>query len=672
MNQKDINIRVVSRKSKLALIQVGEVFSQLPDVKYHLVGISSFGDKHHEISLLENPPADIFTRELDEALLQNEADIAIHSAKDLPSPLPEGLELIALTTADDSSDSLVSKRKQTLETLKPGARVGTSSPVRRRELLALRPDLEVVSIRGTIEERIAQVDNGFIDALIVATCALNRLGLQGRIAQKLPFETHPLQGHLAIVTSSNNHHISRLKSIFAQHDSRPQYGKVILAGFGPGNPDLITVASLNALKSAEVICYDDLTNKDFLQQFDAEKIYVGKRKDVHSYEQDQINRLLLDLARQGKLVVRLKGGDPMVFAHGGEESSYLRNHFVHVEVIPGISTGLALASLTQVPLTHRGLSSSVSFISGHKNTVKLPDTDTVVVYMGGSNIKSIAANAIASGRNPETPVLMVYNVSLPGQQSFRFTLKELSENDFKLPTPVIGIIGDVVNLYIEPPKTPLNPVILVTGTQKEYFEKMGKVIHQPLIQITKMDENFLLDNALEQIASFDWIIFTSRYAVQFFFENLYRKGLDTRSLAGIHIASVGKVTSDALLEKGIIPDLQPEDESSHGLLNEFKKNDISPANVLLPRSDIGLTILPEGLKAMGWEVKVIPIYKNALPGNLQALDLQNVDQIVFSSPSCVTNFLKLYGAFPQNKAFIFRGKETEKRYLKLQKDSQTN
>jgi uroporphyrinogen III methyltransferase/synthase len=126
------------------------------------------------------------------------------------------------------------------------------------------------------------------------------------------------------------------------------------------------------------------------------------------------------------------------------------------------------------------------------------------------------------------------------------------------------------------------------------------------------------------------------------------------------------------MEKGIIPDLQPEDESSHGLLNLFQMSDITPSNVLLPRSDIGLTILPEGLKSMGWEVKVIPVYKNALPANLQTLDLKNVDQIVFSSPSCVTNFLKLYGAFPENKEFIFRGKETEKRYLKLQNDFQTN
>lgn len=671
MSQKEINIRVVSRKSKLALIQVGEVFSQLPEVKYHLVGIASFGDKHHDISLLDNPPADIFTRELDEALLQNEADIAVHSAKDLPFPLPEGLEIIALTAAEDHSDSLVSKRKQTLNSLRSGSRVGTSSPVRKRELLALRPDLEIVSIRGTIEERIAQVENGVIDALIVATCALNRLGLQSVIAQKLPFETHPLQGHLAIVAASDNPDLLVLKSIFQKHDSRLNYGKVILAGFGPGNPDLMTIASLNALKSADVICYDDLTNKDFLQSYSAEKIYVGKRKDLHSYEQHQINRLLLDLAREGKRVVRLKGGDPMVFAHGGEESSFLRNHFVKVEIIPGVSTALALASLTQVPLTHRGISSSVSFISGHKNTVKLPDTDTVVVYMGGSNIRAIATNAIASGRNPQTPVLLVYNVSLPDQQSFRFTLQELSENDIQLPTPVIGMIGDVVNLYAEQPKTSVKPAILVTGTQIEHFEKLGNVVHQPLIEITKIENNLNLNHAIDQIASFDWIIFTSRYAVQFFFDDLHNKGLDSRSLAGLNIASVGKVTSDALLEKGIIPDLQPEDESSRGLLQEFKVREICPANVLLPRSDIGLTILPEGLKSMGWKVTVVPVYKNALPADLHPVDLKNIDQIVFSSPSCVTNFIELYGHFPENKEFIFRGKETEKRFIQLKKDLQT-
>ena len=207
-----------SRQSPLALLQVQEVFGLFPEINYELIKLESFGDKNKQISLLDNPPADIFTRELDEAILNGTADLAIHSAKDLPYPLPQGVEVIALFEAFDQSDSLVSRNNLTLETLAAGARIGTSSPTRKKELLSLRPDVEVVSIRGTIEERIAQVDSGFIDALIVATCALKRLGLEKRIAEILPFETHPLQGNLAITAKAGR---DDLKALFVERHSSP-------------------------------------------------------------------------------------------------------------------------------------------------------------------------------------------------------------------------------------------------------------------------------------------------------------------------------------------------------------------------------------------------------------------------------------------------------------------
>ncbi|HRZ98899.1 MAG TPA: uroporphyrinogen-III C-methyltransferase, partial [Paludibacter sp.] len=377
-------LKVISRQSPLALLQVKEVFDFFSEINYDLIKLESYGDKNKQLSLLDNPPVDIFTRELDNAILSGEADMAIHSAKDLPYPLPIGLEVISLFDAFDQTDSLVSRQNLTLRKLPAGARIGTSSTTRKKELLALRPDVEVVSIRGTIEERIAQVDSGFIDALIVATCALKRLNFSQRIAEVLPFETHPLQGNLAIVARENR---TDLKNIFAEKDIRCNYGKVTLVGFGPGNPDLLTIGGDKALAQADIILHDDLLEKDFLQKYKAEKVYVGKRKDRHSFEQGDINRLILDAARAGKQVVRLKGGDPMVFAHGGEEIEYLQSNFVEVAVIPGVSSGIAVSSLTKVPLTHRGVASSVAFVTGHLQNVELPNTDTVVIYMGGSNIQ---------------------------------------------------------------------------------------------------------------------------------------------------------------------------------------------------------------------------------------------------------------------------------------------
>ena len=653
-------IKVISRKSPLALIQVSEVFANFPTLKYELIALESFGDKHHEISLLGNPPADIFTRELDAALLNQTADIAIHSAKDLPYPIPQGLEVIALFDAADSTDSLVSRDNLTLQTLPAGAKVGTSSPTRRRELLALRPDLQVVSIRGTISERIALVDSGEIDALIVASCALSRLGWSNRVAEVLPFETHPLQGNLAITAKSSNSH---LNALFAEKDIRQKYGKVTLVGFGPGNPDLLTLGGNKALAKADIIFHDELLDIEFLDTYTAEKFYVGKRKDKHSYEQAEINKLLLHAARQGKQVVRLKGGDAMVFAHGGEEIEYLQRNFVEVSVVPGVSTGIAVSSLTKVPLTHRGVASSVAFISGHSDAVHIPETDTLVYYMGGSNIRTIALKAIGKGKNPKTPVMLVHNVSLPSQQEFFSTLEELSTTNTKFPTPVIIVIGEVVSLRNNAEESVIKPKYLVTGTQKEHYEQIGTVIHQPLIKIEAITPNAELEVEINQIEKYDWLFFTSRYTVNFFFEALQKLGKDARHLAGLKIASVGRVTSAELRLHGIIPEIQATEESSVGLLKDFQTNNILVGKVFIPRSDIGLPVLPEGLKQIGWEVKTVAVYHNTFPENLETLDLTNIPNIVFSSPSCVTNFLRLYGKFPEGKNYIFRGKETEKRFV---------
>lgn len=208
-------IRVVARESQLSRIQVKEVFeNHLPDVPHKLKIMSSYGDKNQGISLLNGEaPDDMFTRELDLALLHGEADVAIHSAKDLPEHLNGGLEVIAMYEATDKTDSLVSRDNMTLGQLPAGSRVGTSSPLRRKELLSLRPDIQIVGIRGCIEDRVQQVRRGDIDAAIVATCALKRLGMENEIAEVLPFNTHPMQGRLAVTARKGR---DDLKAIFAK------------------------------------------------------------------------------------------------------------------------------------------------------------------------------------------------------------------------------------------------------------------------------------------------------------------------------------------------------------------------------------------------------------------------------------------------------------------------
>ena len=229
-------------------------------------------------------------------------------------------------------------------------------------------------------------------------------------------------------------------------ETETKIAKVTLVGFGPGDPDLLTIAGERALSQADIIFHDDLIDRAFLDQYKAEKVYVGKRKHRHSYEQDAINELLLKSALEGKSVVRLKGGDSMVFAHGGEEIDFLKIHNIPVSSIPGVSTGIAVASLAQIPLTYRGVSSSVAFITGHSTAVHLPNTDTLVCFMGGSTIHRIAARAIGEGRDPKTPVALVHNVSLPDQTEYFSTLEELAAVETIYPTPLIIIIGKVVGL----------------------------------------------------------------------------------------------------------------------------------------------------------------------------------------------------------------------------------
>ena len=212
--KKHNTLRIVARGSRLSQLQVKEVMQRLSKVPYELKVQASLGDKNQNISLLDGQaPDDFFTRELDQALLKGEADVAIHSAKDLPEQLNGGLEVIALYEAFDKTDSLVSRDNQTLETLPAGSRIGTSSPLRKKELLALRPDLKVVGIRGCIEDRVQQVRSGQIDAAIVATCALKRLGMENEIAEILSFATHPMQGRLAVTARKGR---NDLKEIFSK------------------------------------------------------------------------------------------------------------------------------------------------------------------------------------------------------------------------------------------------------------------------------------------------------------------------------------------------------------------------------------------------------------------------------------------------------------------------
>lgn len=619
-------IKIISRQSALALLQVEEVLSLLKrDIEYEVIKTSSFGDQHKEISLMEpSLAADFFTRELDSAILEHRADIGIHSAKDLPYPLPAGIEVIALTKAENKSDSLIAKNRHTLDSLPEHSKVGTSSAQRKAELLALRPDLDVVPVRGTIEERIEQVNNRSIDALIVATCALDRLGLRHLASEELPFKTHPLQGNLAVTASSDVE--PWIREIFTPLDIRKSYGKVKLVGFGPGDPELITIKGNKALEEASIIFFDDLTNEDYLQRFSAEKIYVGKRSGKHSHSQDAINELLYQAAISGKQVVRLKGGDPMVFAHGREEIDFLKSRMVEVEVIPGISSGNALASLTQIPLTHRGVARSVAFVLGHSASPLTPDSDTLVYYMGGSEISAIASSLLKQGRGKETPVALVTNVSLPSQREIYSTLGELEYAVYH-DSPVLIVVGEVVRF-----------------SAREHKEKVYDTSSTSQTPLICIEGNNI---PLPDTKDFDFIVFTSRYGVKY-----YDKPLD-----GAKIISVGPTTTEALRQRGANVTYESHTESADGIIEWFA--DKIKSKILLARSNKGLKILSEKLIRQGHEVVDLPVYTNQPNREAVKQDLTKFDKVLFTSPSTVEAFKQLYGEnISKHLLFIAKGKTT--------------
>lgn len=701
MNKK---IRVIARGSRLSRLQVEEVFKNFPELAYEIKYLESYGDKNQQISLLNGEaPADIFTRELDDAIRQGDADIAIHSAKDLPYPLPEDIEVIALFPAFDTTDSLVSRDHKKLAELPAGSIIGTSSPLRKKGLNELRPDLTIKGIRGCIEERVQQVKDGKYDAAIVATCALKRLGMEDEIAEVLPFPTHPLQGFLAITGKKG----SDLKQAFASKSILDKQGSVSLVGFGPGDPDLLTIKAAKAIDAADIIFYDDLIDDSYLADKKAEKIYVGKRAGYHHKEQADINRLLLEAAREGKNVVRLKGGDPMIFAHGSEEIEYLESNLIKVNVIPGITTASALAASQKISLTHRDFSSSVALVSGHTPQPVTPDAETLVYYMGAKQLQTIATQLIdKEGWAFNTPVLLTYNVSRPDEQTFETTLWNLRNGEMQnLPTPLIALIGYVAGLKHHQ-ASDIKPT-LYTGTLPAIEKRKVDYTYTPLIEIsyhpsyfTKILEDNYCEhydgNSFTEYCEWDesqalYYIFTSQYGVQ---ATLDYYDLILKEQEEHVFISIGDTTTEALHKAGVKDVIQVEQDNRYGVIEWFKKEkerldaarpqyehsyelfekmdldnyDHELADfvyryenrlVFYPHSSLSPEDIPLALQELGFNVLSAVVYNNELPKNPRRVNLNHFKRIVFTSPSTIDNFIKLYGKLPENTEFITRGPITQ-------------
>ncbi len=449
-------------------------------------------------------------------------------------------------------------------------------------------------------------------------------------------------------------------------------GKVYLVGAGPGALKLITLRGWECIAFADAIVYDRLASPRLLKQAKpgAEKIYVGKLPDRHTMKQEEINQLLVDLALQGKIVVRLKGGDPTIFGRVAEEAELLRQHQIPYEIVPGITSSIAVPAYAGIPVTHRDLASSVSIITGHESPDKLDHsiqwdkvthaTGTLVFMMGVAKIGYISEQLIRHGRPADTPVALVRWGTRAEQETLVGTLQDIAAKveaaNFK--APAVIVVGEVVNVRERLQWAEQLPLfgkrILVTRARSQASELVdridelgGEPYEYPVIE-TVMPTDPNVQQQIQQVfgslEQYDWVFFTSVNGVEYFFRHLEEQGQDIRSLHRARVAAVGPATRDALRSRGIRSTDLPQKFHAEGLLEHLTGELSAGQKVLLPRGDLARAWLPQTLTEMGLSVTELDTYETVLVGEddlelKKLLEEQAIHAVTFTSSSTVTNLL---------------------------------
>lgn len=453
---------------------------------------------------------------------------------------------------------------------------------------------------------------------------------------------------------------------------RGKKGKVLLVGAGPGDEKLITVRGMEAVQKADVVVYDNLAPASLLKNVKpgCEVIYAGKQSSRHTLTQKDIQKLLVKKAREGKNVVRLKGGDPFVFGRGGEEAEELLSAGIRYEVIPGITAGVACAAYAGIPVTHRDFTSGVAFFTGHEKPGKQSSSlywdkistgvGTLVFYMGMENLPFIAENLILHGRRPETPVALIHKGTTAGQKTVTGTLKNIVSAAKKcgMKPPVIIIVGEVVSLrkklsWFEN-KSLFGKRILVTRAREQASELTEKltargagVLEVPMLRIKPVKNSTQIKHQLKKMPSYEWLIFTSVNGVHIFMQHVFKNGYDARILGSTKIACIGDKTADALKPYGLHADKIPKEFVAEKLAARFTKKEIENKNILLARAREARDVLPRTLKKRGADVTVLPLYDTVIEKPAQQdiksiLEEKPVDAITFASSSTVKNFVSVF------------------------------
>ena len=452
---------------------------------------------------------------------------------------------------------------------------------------------------------------------------------------------------------------------------------IYLVGSGPGDPGLITAKGLRLLEEADAVVYDRLAPEALLRRArpDAELFYVGKRPgDDQAMKQEEINALLVRLGREGRRVVRLKGGDPYVFGRGGEEALALLRAGVPFEVVPGVTSGIAAPAYAGIPVTHRALASSVAFVTGHEDPSKgrtdvdwervARGADTLVLYMGVGRLGEIASSLVAAGRDPATPAAVIRWGTVPEQRTVMGTLADIAQRvaEAGIRPPAVTVVGEVVRLREEglawyEARPLFGRRVVVTraraqaGELSRRLEELGAaVVEFPTIEIRPPRDFGPLDEAIRGLDSFDWLVFTSVNGVEAFLERLASHGLDVRAIPrGARIAAIGPATAGRVREAGLRVDVVPREYRAEALLEEISGEPLRGRRVLIPRAARAREVLPERLREAGAEVSVPPAYETVPSAEgreelARGLQAGEVDCVTFTASSTVENFVAAFGA----------------------------
>jgi uroporphyrinogen III methyltransferase/synthase len=451
-------------------------------------------------------------------------------------------------------------------------------------------------------------------------------------------------------------------------------GVVYLVGAGPGDPGLITARALELIASAETILHDRLIGDGALAgaRADAELVYVGKRPGESAMDQSEIEALMIERARTGRSVVRLKGGDPFVFGRGGEEAETLRAAGVEFELVPGVTAGVAAPAYAGIPVTHRDDASAVAFVTGHEDPAK-PETaldwealarfpGTLVLYMGVKNLPLIAERLAVAGRDPAEPAAAVERGTQPGQRSVVSTLGELpgAVAEAGLSAPAILVFGAVAArsetiAWLE--RRPLHGRrVVVTRARAQAsglaatLRSLGaEVVELPAIRIEPLLDTDAVRDAVTDLHAYALVCLTSPNGVRLLFEAMAGQGRDARALANATVAAIGPGTAAALAERGVIADIVPDRFVAEALVEALAGVEVADRPVLVARASEARDVLPEALAERGGRVDVVALYETVReapePAAIEALE--TADYITFTSSSTVRNLLSAVGGrFP--------------------------